>query len=301
MPERDQNLEPSKLVDKATAKHTKTKIDNQDAELSPEDEQLKQNLHMLVQRSNDQNHTIRQQALTQMADEIRNATSSMTSVPKPLKFLRDHYPTLKRNYDVHAAQTDSDDATTPMLADVLSVLAMTMQEDGERETLKYKLLGQKVDISSWGHEYVRHLATEVGEEYNARLAASEAAADADADGDVNVADAGRPAADLLPLVLDEMAPFFISHNSEAEAVDLLMEVGHLEALVPLVDKTNCERICLYLEQVASYVPEPEDAQVLTVAVGALRKLGRYSEALRVALRLGDVELASDLLTSCDDA
>lgn len=31
--------------------------------------------------------------------EIRTSTSSMTSVPKPLKFLRPHYGTLKSFYD----------------------------------------------------------------------------------------------------------------------------------------------------------------------------------------------------------
>ena len=30
---------------------------------------------------------------------IKAATTSMTSVPKPLKFLRPHYPTLKTVYD----------------------------------------------------------------------------------------------------------------------------------------------------------------------------------------------------------
>ena len=38
-------------------------------------------------------------------------------------------------------------------ADVLSVLAMTMS--GERECLKYRLLGSQEELASWGHEYVR--------------------------------------------------------------------------------------------------------------------------------------------------
>lgn len=37
--------------------------------------------------------------------EIRTSTSSMTSVPKPLKFLRPHYGTLKAHYET---LTDSD-------------------------------------------------------------------------------------------------------------------------------------------------------------------------------------------------
>ena len=49
--------------------------------------------------------------------------------------------------------------------------------------------------------------------------------------------------------------------------DTLVEVGKVEDLVQHVDKTNCERVCMYLGQVANYVPEPEDAQV-TVCVPA---------------------------------
>lgn len=38
-------------------------------------------------------------------------------------------------------------------ADVVSVLAMTMS--GERECLKYRLVGSQEELASWGHEYVR--------------------------------------------------------------------------------------------------------------------------------------------------
>ena len=54
-------------------------------------------------------------------EEIRAATSSMTSVPKPLKFLRPHYQGLK---DFFSSMMDSENKT--LLADVLSVLGMTM-------------------------------------------------------------------------------------------------------------------------------------------------------------------------------
>lgn len=38
-------------------------------------------------------------------------------------------------------------------ADIISVLAMTMS--GERECLKYRLVGSQEELASWGHEYVR--------------------------------------------------------------------------------------------------------------------------------------------------
>jgi 26S proteasome regulatory subunit N1 len=54
-------------------------------------------------------------------DEIRTATSSMTSVPKPLKFLRPHYDDMKTFFE---SMMDSDHKA--LFSDVLSVLAMTM-------------------------------------------------------------------------------------------------------------------------------------------------------------------------------
>lgn len=39
---------------------------------------------------------------------------------------------------------------------MLSVLAMTMAEEGTRECLKFKLEGSKeMPIGDWGHEYIR--------------------------------------------------------------------------------------------------------------------------------------------------
>jgi 26S proteasome regulatory subunit N1 len=82
-----------------------------------------------------------------MSQEIRTATSSMTSVPKPLKFLIPHYEPLKAFYfTLHAA-----DPTRVEFADVLSVLAMTMAH-GKGESLNFKLQGNTTALDEWGHE-----------------------------------------------------------------------------------------------------------------------------------------------------
>lgn len=73
----------------------------------------------------------------------------MTSVPKPLKFLRPHYAGLTETYEkcTHAENKK-------LLADILSLLAMTRQHvAGEvPESLKYRLLGSSEEIGTWGHE-----------------------------------------------------------------------------------------------------------------------------------------------------
>jgi 26S proteasome regulatory subunit N1 len=44
----------------------------------------------------DPDEGIQRTALEALKKEIRSSTTSMTSVPKPLKFLRAHYETLKK-------------------------------------------------------------------------------------------------------------------------------------------------------------------------------------------------------------
>jgi 26S proteasome regulatory subunit N1 len=59
---------------------------------------LKEKLELCVERLGDVNPQLRQNALDLINSEISIATSSMTSVPKPLKFLTPLYPKLKETY-----------------------------------------------------------------------------------------------------------------------------------------------------------------------------------------------------------
>ncbi|KAJ1618081.1 hypothetical protein T492DRAFT_892634 [Pavlovales sp. CCMP2436] len=273
--------DPPKKDDKGEKGAKKKKGDPVD-DLSPEDAKLKADLDLLAERALDADAGIQKLALESMINEIRSSTSSMTSVPKPLKFLRPHYGTLTAAF---AASTNP--ANKTLMADVLSVLAMTMGAEGERESLKFKLLGSVDDIGTWGHEYVRNLSGEIAAEYELLTADKSAAVNADA------GDAGA-LADVMRLI-GQMVPFFIKHNSEPEAIDLLLEI------VAFVDEGNCARICLYLEQVARYVPDPEDKKVLTTAITCLRKAGKVTEAVRFALLLGDSEMVVEIIDSCEDA
>ena len=121
-------------------KNAGSKGKNDPEELSEEDQILKDGLELAVTRLSEDKDELHKQALEHLVTEIRSATSSMTSVPKPLKFLRPHYDTLKSIYqgwsDVHGMKK--------MMADMLSVLAMTMAEKGTLECLKFKLEGTQV-------------------------------------------------------------------------------------------------------------------------------------------------------------
>lgn len=102
--------------------------------LSEEDRELKERLETCVETVQDVTTAsipIRSKALDMIVTELRTATASMTSVPKPLKFLRPKYDVLKEVYESETTKiTSSSDKETlklhAKLADVLAVLAMTM-------------------------------------------------------------------------------------------------------------------------------------------------------------------------------
>ena len=79
-------------------------------------------------------------ALQGITDSIKTATTSMTSVPKPLKFLAPHYEALKEAYHNRIKGEDN----RLMLADILSVLAISAGPEGKRESLHFRIIGKKV-------------------------------------------------------------------------------------------------------------------------------------------------------------
>ena len=277
-------------------------------ELSEEDIALKEGLELAVARLKESDPEIHKQALQHLSNEIRSSTSSMTSVPKPLKFLRPHYETLK---DVYNKWPDSHSLKT-MMADVLSVLAMTMQPVGSRECLKFKLAGTVVNISSWGHEYVRSLAGEISEEYNFRSLQLDNREEQEDDGD----DEPVLEVDDLMTLVDDIVPFQMKHNAEAEAVDLLLEVRQLGKLLTLtappaivggvpvsvVDARNYERVCLYLLRSASFIVDPEDlSTIYNTAYAIYKGQNKLCDALRVAVKIDSVELVDALFAASSSA
>jgi 26S proteasome regulatory subunit N1 len=296
---------------------TKKKEEEQEESMSEDDLELKERLETcvstVINKEKEAAVTIalRQKALDVIVNELRTATSSMTSVPKPLKFLRPHFADIQTLYQslVNNEAAAADNETLEFrarLADVLSVLAMTMGKPEERESLKYKLLGMKDydtliakgvaskhaedNLGSWGHEFVRSLAGEIGQEYNARVLDG---ADPESD---------EPFEDLLGMVR-VIVPFEVTHNAEAEAIDLLIEVQRLKNLLELdtIEENNYQRICLYLIKTADYMSDPDDLmEMLETAYEIFFKQEQYFDALRVALRMSNDEAIPTLFETCKD-
>ena len=263
---------------KAEKKKAREQVADPDADLTDEELALKTKLETLVEdivTSHDEK--AKSVALESVRKEIRSATTSMTSVPKPLKFLRPHYDRLK---EAHRQTTHQHNAR--LLADVISTLASTCAKEGDKDTLKYRLLGSDEDIGTWGHEYLRNLTAELTAAFPERRN-----------------DPGM-VQQLLTLV-EKIVPYHMSHNAEPEAVDLLIEVDQLPILEKYVDDGNYRRACLYLTSCCQYLAEPDDVTVLKVAHGIYAHRKMFHDAMRVALRLNDRPLIESTFASCENA
>ncbi|KAJ3356380.1 proteasome regulatory particle base subunit [Entophlyctis luteolus] len=250
------------------------------------------------------NNSLHKPALESLRTLIRTSTSSMTSVPKPLKFLRPHFYDLQA---VHAAWHEGENKARPtllikakirlslnvsrqqkFLADIISVLAMSY-DDGKRESLKYRFLGASESVGSWGHEYVRHLASELIVEYNARAEDSSATS--------SLAD--TPTSALVNLAL-EIVPFCLKHNAEADACDLLLELECLDKLPSFVDKDTYARVCLYIVSMVPYVAPPDDISILKTARIIYRQQEQWAQAILISLKINDLALVQEDFNSASD-
>lgn len=259
-----------------TADKTSKKDKEEEEELSEEDQKLKSELEMLVARLSENNTDLYEPALVALKDFIRTSTSSMTAVPKPLKFLRPFYPQLTELYE-----TWPEGKLKDMFADVLSVLGMTYSGERRNESLKYRLASKIDDIGLWGHEYVRHLALEIGEEYAQRTENEEGVDD------------------LVALSL-KIVPYFLKHNAEADAVDLLLEIESIEKLPQYVDSTVQARVCLYMVSCVPLLAPPDDLAMLHTAYNIYLAHGQLTQALALAIRIDDEELIRSVFDATQD-
>jgi len=167
------------------------------------------------------------------------------------------------------------------LADVLSVIAMTFSDEDRQDTLKYRLLAPTSDIGSWGHEYTRHLALELGEVYTRRLTADE------------------PYQDLIDLAL-LLVPLYLKSNAEADAVDLMSELEIIEDIPKFLDKDTFPRVCLYMVSMVNLLTYPEDQQFLRTAHNIYKQYDQLAHAIVLAIRLNDIELIKEDFKATSD-
>lgn len=218
-----------------------------EGELSEEDKLLKEKLEELVASVLAQNQDSAK-SLDQLKVEIQTSTSSLTAIPKPLKFLLPLVPSLVAKFD----------GANKTYADLLSVLSMIKTQD----CLKYKLLGNRRDIASWGPEYVRALS-----------------------GDL-IATVDGSAGDVEEMV-EIIVQYQLDHQMDYEAVDLCFDCSLLGKLVEKATEDNFERMAHYLVRLADFAGQEERREVSKVAFDLFLRFKECVDALRVALRVGE--------------
>ena len=219
--------------------------------------------------------------------EITTSTSSMTSIPRPLKFARMHFTELKEFYDKFIPKNDKENEYKLMLSDLISVILTVINEKDENgkelTILSYVLSGTKKDITSWGQEYIRSLCSDIGQEYNERL------------------DKDEPTNDLLDLV-KIIAPYLIKQHCESDAIDLLIEVDCINDIKEFINENNYKKICLYLLSITNYSADTEEYRDTLELVYSIyyNKFHQYIDAMRVAIKIGNMLYIKQTFHQCED-
>ncbi|KAL6938291.1 hypothetical protein ACO0OL_000831 [Hanseniaspora opuntiae] len=275
------------------------KKENTPEVLSDEDMKLKSDLRKLAYVILEGEESEYSKTLDQLTKFITESTTSMTAVPKPLKFLR---PFVKNLSLKHEELQESGNSISHKLADVLSILYTTFEDEGQHNVLKYRCLSDDIDFEKWGHEYMRHLSLQMGqastelEELNVSDDESKEEDELDSsDNDAEESESTKTSLDpsitvdkILHLA-EIIVPYFVNHNGETDAVDLLAEMDEIDLLIKYTDKSNYDRVCKYIIACAPLLPSMEAKQYLTAAHDILLKNESYAEALHIAIRLDDKE------------
>lgn len=98
--------------------------------------------------------------------------------------------------------------------------------------------------------------------------------------------------DLIELGL-RLVPFLLTHNGEADAVDLLLELESIHSIIPHVDENTYARVCLYMVSCVNLLVPPDDKEFLKTARLIYRKFGKFTESITLSLRLQDPELIKE--------
>lgn len=256
-----------------TKDNKEDKKDKTQKELNEEEKELKKNIDDMVNALFDSDSTIQINAFNLLRQEIINSTGSMTSIPKPLKFLRTHYERIKEEYLKEQIQNRKG-----LLGDILSILVLVT--DTKETSLQYILDNKLEKFYEWGQELIRTLSGEIATEYLKRL------------------DEEKPFDDLVHLAKIAVKHLIEKHN-ENEAIDLLVELDLIDDIKLYCEEVNYKRICNYLLSLSNYSAEvAEQRKVLEIVYELYTKYNQYTDAVRVAIKLKEDMYIKSTLLNC---
>ncbi len=91
-------------------------------------------INELVEQLWGRNQELQLAAVKGLSTEVQTSTTSMTSIPKPLKFIHPHYEKIIEFYNTLEQNTLKTE-----LANLISVLSMTMAEEDSKSCIKFLL------------------------------------------------------------------------------------------------------------------------------------------------------------------
>ena len=265
------------------------KIDKDYMAITEEDKMLKQEIEFLVQTLESTNFIEQLNALETLKRMIISATTSMTSVPKPLKYLREQYCKVKSCYE-----NIFDIKTKKSCADIISVIGVVMTDKEEflNDTLQYRFLGLCDDVDVWGHEYVRHLTNQIVTVWVNKDLANDNTVDCNEE---NFSESSDSLKVRCLALVHKIIPYFMKHNAAIEAIDLCIELELLNLLSMYASPSNYDRICLYMMKTVLYLSDPDNRKLLEAAAKIYEQFGDFGQAMKCALRLNDADYALKLL------
>ncbi|MEN2496485.1 MAG: 26S proteasome non-ATPase regulatory subunit 2 [Marteilia pararefringens] len=247
----------------------------QESELSEKDQKLKNEIDSIFQNIKDSNITDAENALKNLSEIINSASIIMSSVPKTFKFIKPYFEELKQMENKAIS-----DLHKKELSGMISILSVIMGKTGD--TLEYFMkskcpLGEKFSL-----EFVHHLVHDIISEHQTKMYSNEFLG-----------------SDVLDTV-SHIVRYQLSHNSEIDACDFLLEIDRLELLKGFVDDENIEKISEYLDRCSSLVADEEAYNILNIIVDLNLILKNFPMALHAALRLNSYDLILVVLKACNE-
>lgn len=251
----------------------KKEIKKTDKELNEEELEYKKNIDDMITGLFDSDHTLQMNAYNLIKQEIITSTGTMTSIPKPLKFLKPHFEKVKEEY-----LKEENPTRKHLLGNLLCILVLVV--DTKDTSLHYILENNLTDFFEWGQELIRSLSGEIATEFLKRL------------------DEEKPFEDLIKLAT-LTASHLIEKNNESEAIDLLVELDLMDEIKGFCKEDNYKKICQYLLALSNYAAEStEQKKMLEIVYELYNKYNQYTEAIRVAIKLKESLYIKSTLLNC---
>jgi 26S proteasome regulatory subunit N1 len=250
-------------------------------EMSEENAQLKELITHLVDKivSPDESERERVRYIGQLFDQVKQISGSGTTLPKQLKFLHPQYPRL-----VDCQSTAGSDSVCRHLADLMSLVAITLEENYDRHSLRYLQKGTgTIDLDSIGDEFILNLAGDLSAEFDACY------------------EKDQVAVDNVFALTDRILGRMFKHGHEINAVDLLLDIERLDKLKGYLDSQNYNRIFTYLLSFVEYSADHhEHDMVQDCLFESAMHFGDFTNALRVALRVNNYARINEVIAACND-